>query len=672
MKYSIVVVFLLGFNVFSQSSGSIVDIDGNTYDYLTYGNKQWTLENANMETYRDGTPIPQVTEDSEWFGLSTGAWCYYNNDSTNGEIFGILYNYYAIIGKHDNDPNTPNKEFAPEDWRVSNENDWEAFELYLGMDPISSLLSPGTFSNDNTGSKLAGTESLWFNNPNNCSGGISGVENSLINDSEFNYTNFNWLPVGYRSGAWSAPNPSFCLVNEWGFLWSSDLISGYPRSRSITHNQTGLSATYGIFTYGRSVRFVRDYDIVCPLIDLGEDQSICNSSTVLLDATPLNLDDLVAVSYKWFKDSVEIIGEVLSTLTVAESGIYTAEVNADGCLSTDNIIVNFTSLTVDLGEDQEFCDVVSFEIIPDIVGEISNATYLWSTGETTSTIVVNTTGDYSVVVTAETCEVTASVNLLFKDSPLIDLGEDLETCFESDIVLDATPSNMNPDDVTYAWSTGATTPSIVVTEGGTYTVMASFGNCEVEDSITISARTDLDINVNDDFKSCVGEEWTLTATTSEEGITYQWYLNGDAIAGETSSTITFVVSEDFSGIQNYSVTITKGSCTGTDDVDIELYNVSNCVISQGISPDATPGFNDYLDLEFLSDRVGGITNLQIFNRYGTIVFNKGNYVNEWNGQDKNGNDLPTGTYYYVIDFNGVDDVYGPQTSGWIYLNRNGN
>ena len=154
--------------------------------------------------------------------------------------------------------------------------------------------------------------------------------------------------------------------------------------------------------------------------------------------------------------------------------------------------------------------------------------------------------------------------------------------------------------------------------------------------------------------------------------TYQWYLNGDAIANETSSTITFVVSEDFTGIQNYSVTITKGGCTGTDDVDIELYDVSNCVISQGISPDATPGFNDYLDLEFLSDRVGGITNLQIFNRYGTIVFNKGNYVNEWNGQDKNGDDLPTGTYYYVIDFNGVDDVYGPQTSGWIYLNRNAN
>ena len=237
---------------------------------------------------------------------------------------------------------------------------------------------------------------------------------------------------------------------------------------------------------------------------------------------------------------------------------------------------------------------------------------------------------------------------------------------------------MNSDDVIYAWYknnipiTGETTSSIIVTEIGTYTVIASFDGCEVVESITISGRTDLNVTVNDDFKSCVGEEWTLTATTSEEGVSYQWYLNGDAIAGETSSTITFVVSEDFSGIQNYSVTITKGSCTGTDHVDVQLYDVSNCVITQGISPDATPGFNDYLDLEFLSDRVGGITTLQIFNRYGTIVFNKNNYINEWNGQDKNGNNLPTGTYYYVIDFASADDVYGPQTSGWIYLNRTGN
>jgi hypothetical protein len=67
-----------------------------------------------MVTYRDGTPIPQVTNNTEWEALTTGAWSYYNNDPTKPR----LYNWYAVMGIHDNDPNTPNKEFAPESWHV--------------------------------------------------------------------------------------------------------------------------------------------------------------------------------------------------------------------------------------------------------------------------------------------------------------------------------------------------------------------------------------------------------------------------------------------------------------------------------------------------------------------------------------------------------------------------
>ncbi len=336
-----------------------------------------------------------------------------------------------------------------------------------------------------------------------------------------------------------------------------------------------------------------------PIFDLGEDQSICDNDDIILDATPTNSDDLVDVTYKWFKDNIELTGEVLSTLTVTDTGTYSVEVNASGCISNDSVIVSLASFTVDLGEDLNICDQSSIELVPTIIGEdATNATYLWSTGETS--------------------------------------------------------------------------PSITISDSDTYSVEVTINGCVNFDSITVSITNLPVVDLGDDFKSCVGEEWTLNADSNEEGISYQWYLNGDEIYGATSSTLDIVITDDFSGIQNYSVTITKGACTGTDDVDVELYDVSNCVISQGISPDATPGFNDALDLEFLSDRVGGITNLQIFNRFGTIVFNKDNYVNEWYGQDKNGNELPTGTYYYVIDLASRDDVYGSQTSGWIYLNRNAN
>jgi gliding motility-associated-like protein len=392
------------------------------------------------------------------------------------------------------------------------------------------------------------------------------------------------------------------------------------------------------------------------------------------------------VAFSWLNEDNEVISTdpIINVCPTNELTVYTAQAiytncNGDEIIETDEVIVTFTGgFIIDLGGNQEFCDEENYTITAALTdADPADATFLWSNSETTQSITITESDIYTVEVTVGNCTLSESVTVNFENSPLIDLGSniEIESCFEiEEIILDASPSNIDPNDVEYLWNTGDTTATILVSEEGTYSVLVTAGNCSSEDSITITIIpvSDFEVTVNDDFKSCVGEEWTLTATTSEEGVTYQWYLNGDAIVGETSSTITFVVSDNFSGIQNYSVVINKGSCTGTDDVNIELYNVSNCVITQGISPDATPGFNDYLDLEFLSDRVGGITNLQIFNRYGTIVFNKNNYVNEWKGQDKNGFKLPTGTYYYVIEFASTDDVYGPQTSGWIYLNRNAN
>ena len=81
----------------NPAAGSITDQNGNTYDYLTYGNQAWTVDNAEMVTYRDGTPIPQVTADTEWRNLTTGAWAITDNDPTKPR----LYNWYAVMGIHD-------------------------------------------------------------------------------------------------------------------------------------------------------------------------------------------------------------------------------------------------------------------------------------------------------------------------------------------------------------------------------------------------------------------------------------------------------------------------------------------------------------------------------------------------------------------------------------------
>ncbi|MDA9907677.1 gliding motility-associated C-terminal domain-containing protein, partial [Flavobacteriaceae bacterium] len=541
--------------------------------------------------------------------------------------------------------------------------------------------------------------------------------------------------------------------NQIGCSYSAAPIENF----SITNAQTGEIYVLLITNYNQSAGFIKlvqtggigttncDIIFTCSIdIDDG-DQVLCDDSETTLTTTTSGPVE----SYQWYLNNTEIVGATTDNLIVSESGIYKVIINGVECEqpAEDEVNISFVELfSVDLGEDQGFCDAASFEIVPNIEGDTSNVTYLWSTGETTPTITVSVSDSYSLVITSETCEVTDVVNLLFEDTPLFDLGEDFETCFENTIQLDATPSNVDVSSVTYSWSTGETTsiitvdeagiytvtasfgnceiedsitisdrtdleinlgedfqtcfentiqldatPSnidvssvtyswstgettsiITVDEAGIYTVTASFGNCEIEDSITISDRTDLEINLSDDFKSCVGESWTLTATTTEEEISYQWYLNEGLLLGETNNTLDLTITDEISGAQTYSVVLSKGSCTASDELVIELYDVANCVISEGISPDATPGFNDYLDLEFLSDRVGGITNLQIFNRFGTIIYEQVNYVNQWNGQDNSENELPTGTYYYVINLASVDDIYGSQTSGWIYLNRSSN
>ena len=110
-------------------SGTVTDIDGNTYNYISYNSTEWTVDDASMVTYRDGTPIPYVYgyESDEWNSLTTGAWQYENDDPTLNKI----YNAYAAAGVHDNDPSTPNKELAPEGWHVPTLDEWSNLVQYV-------------------------------------------------------------------------------------------------------------------------------------------------------------------------------------------------------------------------------------------------------------------------------------------------------------------------------------------------------------------------------------------------------------------------------------------------------------------------------------------------------------------------------------------------------------
>ncbi|MCP4790448.1 MAG: hypothetical protein GY881_09470, partial [Gammaproteobacteria bacterium] len=78
------------------STSSLIDSDGNTYPTITIGNQVWMLENLRVTHYRNGDAIPNVTDDTGWSGLSTGAYCWYDNDQATNEKYGALYNWYTV------------------------------------------------------------------------------------------------------------------------------------------------------------------------------------------------------------------------------------------------------------------------------------------------------------------------------------------------------------------------------------------------------------------------------------------------------------------------------------------------------------------------------------------------------------------------------------------------
>ena len=122
----------LGFEVIYGND--LINCDGEPVPRIIYGNQEWAVQNACNTSYRDGTPIPEVSDATQWNSLTTGAWSYYNNDPTKPR----LYNWYAIMGIYDaaslSDPSL-RKEFAPVGWHVPSDTEWTILDCLLYTSP---------------------------------------------------------------------------------------------------------------------------------------------------------------------------------------------------------------------------------------------------------------------------------------------------------------------------------------------------------------------------------------------------------------------------------------------------------------------------------------------------------------------------------------------------------
>jgi len=219
----------------NASSGHLShgDILGDCSAVLTtICDQDWMVKNLDVTTYRNGDPIPQVTDPSVWTALTTGAWCYYDNNLSNGAIYGKLYNWYAV-----ND----SRGLAPIGWHVPSHAEWTILSNCLGGYAIAGgkMKSTGT---------LEGGTGLWLS-PNTGSTNSSG---------------FTARPSGIRMGGFAI---DFASINRGAYWWSNtDYSTERAWSRRVDFQQTILDWGIGIASgepaflklNGMAVRCVRD------------------------------------------------------------------------------------------------------------------------------------------------------------------------------------------------------------------------------------------------------------------------------------------------------------------------------------------------------------------------------------------------------------------------------
>jgi len=201
---------------FSGTSGTFTDDrDGEEYDWVRIGDQIWMAENLRTTLYNDGTPIPNVTSDDEWYEFGTPAYCWCDNLEGQYKIpYGTLYNWHAIYtGK-----------LAPIGWHVPSKEEWETLLDFIGE---------GT----GAGGELKETGTSHWLSPN------TGATNS---------TGFTAVPAGRRTS-------DFDLFRMSAIFWSySKRFSDQAWSLALEYNTVGSIITGQRLHHGCSVRCVKD------------------------------------------------------------------------------------------------------------------------------------------------------------------------------------------------------------------------------------------------------------------------------------------------------------------------------------------------------------------------------------------------------------------------------
>jgi uncharacterized protein (TIGR02145 family) len=205
-------------------TGSVRDIDGNIYQTLILDSREWMTENLRTTRFNDGSRIAHPgTDNPAWINNRSGAYSWYNNDISNKDTYGALYNWHAVnTGK-----------LCPTGWRVPGDTEWTSVNNLLAM---------------NAGGKIK----------DNISGKWQVPDPAATNE-----TGFNALPGGVRfaqmpGGSGNTGTGYFYYAGKTGRWWSSTENSASDAwYRSLYFDSGSIFSGYNSKETGFSVRCIR-------------------------------------------------------------------------------------------------------------------------------------------------------------------------------------------------------------------------------------------------------------------------------------------------------------------------------------------------------------------------------------------------------------------------------
>jgi gliding motility-associated-like protein len=208
----------------------------------------------------------------------------------------------------------------------------------------------------------------------------------------------------------------------------------------------------------------------------------------------------------------------------------------------------------------------------------------------------------------------------------------------------------------------------------TYTAAISYNVCDgsletIIDEVTIEVVSEsITVTQPDDFEECEDNtdgftsfDLTEVDSTILSGLTGYSVFYFQSLADADNNVNVISGANAFTNVSNPQTIYARvQKDTSANCYDLTSFNliVTNCVFPQGISPN-NDGLNDSFDLDDYD-----VSDIEIYNRNGILVYSKRNYSNEWRGQSNDGSELPVGTYFYIMRYR-----EGLERSSWIYINK---